>query len=127
STHLPDAVPAVIAGPGETEAAMARPVLQELPAAIDLVGRLTLPEIAAFLSRASLFVGNDSGLMHLAAAAGTPTLGLFGPTDAVEYSPTGRQAVAVLSSSGSMLDLSVDSALAAATRLIDVAAIPPPV
>ncbi len=44
---------------------MAKPVLQALPAAIDLVGRLSLPEIAAFLSRVNLFVGNDSGLMHL--------------------------------------------------------------
>ena len=57
------------------------------PDAIDLVGRLSLPEIAAFLSRATLFVGNDSGLMHLAAAAGAPTLGLFGPTNAAEYAP----------------------------------------
>ena len=87
---LPGAVPAVIAGPGATEAAMARPVLEGLPGAIDLVGRLSLPEIAAFLSRAALFVGNDSGLMHLAAAAGAPTLGLFGPTNAGEYAPAGR-------------------------------------
>jgi ADP-heptose:LPS heptosyltransferase len=37
-----------------------------------------------------MFVGNDSGLMHLAAAAGTPTLGLFGPSRADEYAPVGR-------------------------------------
>ncbi|MDX2291719.1 MULTISPECIES: glycosyltransferase family 9 protein, partial [Streptomyces] len=57
--------------------------------AVDLVGRLTIPEAAACLRRCALFVGNDSGLMHLAAAAGTPTLGLFGPTPAEEYAPSG--------------------------------------
>jgi heptosyltransferase III len=42
--------------------------------------------------RAGLFVGNDSGLMHLAAAAGCPTLALFGPTDPRRYAPRGRKA-----------------------------------
>ncbi|MHB8528837.1 MAG: glycosyltransferase family 9 protein, partial [Caulobacteraceae bacterium] len=39
--------------------------------------------------RARLFIGNDSGLMHLAAASGTPTLGLFGPSDEALYAPWG--------------------------------------
>ena len=93
---LPDARVAVFAGPGEAERAMAGPVLQALPGAIDLAGRLSLPEAAACLARCRLFIGNDSGLMHLAAAAGTPTLGLFGPTPASEYAPSGRRAAAVL-------------------------------
>lgn len=120
ATHLPDAVPAVIAGPGETEAAMAADVLRALPDAIDLVGCLTLPEIAAVLSRAALFVGNDSGLMHVAAASGAPTLGLFGPTDATEYAPWGARASAITGSSKTMDSLSVDAALAAALRLLPV-------
>ena len=40
---------------------------------------LTLPEITAFASRAALFVGNDSGIAHIAAAVGTPTVVIFGP------------------------------------------------
>ncbi len=43
----------------------------------------------ACLKRARLFIGNDSGTMHLAAAAGAPTLGLFGPSDEVHYAPWG--------------------------------------
>jgi ADP-heptose:LPS heptosyltransferase len=43
----------------------------------------------ACLKRARLFVGNDSGAMHLAAAAGIPTLGLFGPSDETLYGPWG--------------------------------------
>ena len=97
---------------------MAAPLLAALPDAIDLTGRLSLPEVAACLARCALFVGNDSGLMHLAASAGTPTLGLFGPTPAHEYSPAGPHAAAVLSASSRMEDLSVDAAFAAATRLI---------
>ena len=87
---------AILGGPGAQERAMAAPVLAAFPDAVDLVGRLTLPEAAAVLARAALFVGNDSGLMHLAAAAGAPTLGLFGPTPASEYGPVGRLARAVL-------------------------------
>lgn len=75
---------------------MAAPVLEGLPGAADLVGVLDLPEAAAVLARCALFVGNDSGLMHLSAATGTPTIGLFGPTPAAEYAPVGARALAVL-------------------------------
>ena len=75
---------------------MAEPVLAGLPGAIDLVGGLELPEVAAVMARCALFVGNDSGLMHLAAATGIPTVGLFGPTPASEYAPVGARALAVL-------------------------------
>jgi heptosyltransferase III len=118
ATHWPGAVPAVIAGPGEAEAAMARPILRVLPNAIDLIGRLSLSEIAAFLARANLFVGNDSGLMHLAAASGAPTLGLFGPTDAREYGPAGRRSAAVTGADGSMASISVAQVEQAAARLL---------
>jgi heptosyltransferase-3 len=121
---LPDAVPVVFAGPGTAERAMAAPLLAALPDAIDLVGKLTLPEVAACLARCTLFVGNDSGLMHLAAAAGAPTLGLFGPTPAHEYSPTGPRAAAVLSKTERMQDLTVAAALVVATRLVEQAADP---
>jgi ADP-heptose:LPS heptosyltransferase len=75
---------------------MAEPMLAALPDACDFVGMLSLPEAASVLQHASLFIGNDSGLMHLAAAAGAPTIGLFGPTDAATYGPTGRAATAVI-------------------------------
>lgn len=92
----PELRPAVFAGPGEAEAAIAAPVLAALPGAIDLRGVLSLPEIAACFRRVALFVGNDSGLMHLAAAAGAPTLGLFGPSRVDEYGPSGPRARAAV-------------------------------
>jgi ADP-heptose:LPS heptosyltransferase len=62
---------------------------------IDLVGKVDLLTAYACLKRARLFIGNDSGLMHVAAAAGTPTLGLFGPSDERRYGPWGEHARAV--------------------------------
>ncbi|WP_428393074.1 glycosyltransferase family 9 protein [Lichenicoccus sp.] len=90
AAQIPGGRPVVFAGSGAAERAMAAGVLAVLPNAIDLCGALSLPEAAACLARCGLFVGNDSGLMHLAAAAGTPTLGLFGPSRADEYAPVGR-------------------------------------
>ncbi|MCH4090906.1 glycosyltransferase family 9 protein [Acetobacter sp.] len=88
---FPEKKLAVFYGPGEAERALAAPVLA-IPGAIDAGGRFSLAETAAMLQRCSLFVGNDSGLMHLAAAAGIPTLGLFGPSRSSEYAPSGPHA-----------------------------------
>lgn len=119
---IPGARAAVFGGPGEIEAALAAPVLQGVLGAVDLVGALSLPEAAACLRRACLFVGNDSGLMHLAAAAGTPTLGLFGRSKASEYAPAGaRTAIAVApgpEGEAPMTGLSVETVATAAFELL---------
>jgi ADP-heptose:LPS heptosyltransferase len=57
---------------------------------IDLAGQVDLVTAYACLRRARLFIGCDSGTMHLAAAAGAPTLGLFGPSDERRYAPWGE-------------------------------------
>lgn len=119
---MPGTRAAIFAGPGEAERAMAAAVLSALPDAIDLVGALSLPEAAACLARCTLFIGNDSGLMHLSAAAGAPTLGLFGPTPASEYAPAGR-CTAVAQAPGPPGQtpielLTVDTVVAAATALL---------
>lgn len=49
-----------------------------------------LYELACWLARARLYIGNDSGITHLAAAVGTPVLALFGPTDPAVWGPRGR-------------------------------------
>jgi heptosyltransferase-3 len=73
------------------ERAMAQPVLDSIPPErrVDLVGNDDLLVTAACLEHADLYIGNDSGLMHLAAAMGVPTLGLFGPSREVHYAPWG--------------------------------------
>lgn len=54
---------------------------------VDLSGQLSLPEVAALSARAKLFVGVDSAPMHIAAAVGTPTVALFGPSGDKEWGP----------------------------------------
>ncbi|HEY1267129.1 MAG TPA: glycosyltransferase family 9 protein, partial [Candidatus Binatia bacterium] len=50
---------------------------------------LGLGQLAALLSMADVYIGNDSGVTHLAAAGGVKTIALFGPTDPVEWAPRG--------------------------------------
>jgi len=75
----------------DDERPMALRVIDSIPEdrRIDLVGRLDLMDVGACLERATFYVGNDSGLMHLAAAVGIPTLGLFGPSLDELYAPWG--------------------------------------
>jgi heptosyltransferase-3 len=116
ASDIPDALPVVLAGPGPDERTMAEPLLAALPEARDFVGALSLPEAAAALERASLFIGNDSGLMHLSAAAGAPTIGLFGPTDAGTYGPAGPAALAVVAAT--MDAITVPRVIAASRQLL---------
>jgi heptosyltransferase-3 len=55
--------------------------------AINLAGKLSIKELGALTARAKLFVGVDSMPMHLAAAMGTPTVALFGPSGEIEWGP----------------------------------------
>ncbi|MGY8993107.1 MAG: glycosyltransferase family 9 protein, partial [Rhodospirillales bacterium] len=81
----------------DDERPQALPVLDAIPLQrrIDLVGAVDLVTAYACLKKAAFYVGNDSGLMHLAAAAGVPTLGLFGPTENAHYAPWGRHCAVV--------------------------------
>ncbi len=83
---------AVLGGPNDHREA--GPVIAALPSdrVIDLVGRTDPLLAAAWLARADLYIGNDSGLTHLAAAAGAPTLALFGPGMPARYRPWGSNA-----------------------------------
>ena len=82
-------------GPAE---AHLQPYVQGLAAAQDhlLLADLPLAQVAAALSRCRLYVGNDSGLTHLAAASGAAkVLALFGPTDPQAWAPWGEQVQAL--------------------------------
>ncbi len=86
---LPGARVAVLAAASERD--QAAPVLDAIDPGrrLDLVGATDALEAGACLARCALFIGNDSGLMHVAAAVGTPTLGLFGPSRPEHYRPWG--------------------------------------
>jgi heptosyltransferase-2 len=74
--------------------------------------------LGAALSRAGLYLGNDSGVSHLAAASGAPTLALFGPTDNALWSPVGPRVATLRAASGLMADLAADDVAGAAQRLV---------
>ena len=101
---------------------------------IDAVGRIGLGQVHAALGRSAFYLGNDSGLMHIAAAAGVPTLGLFGPSSEVFYGPWGESCATVRGPRGFedichapdfnhrsqdslMEDLTVERVMAAASEL----------
>lgn len=78
----------VVAGPADA-AAVAR-LVEDAGVAGSVIARdLPLPRLVALFEAARAFVGNDSGLSHLAAAVGCPTLALFGPTDPAVWAPVG--------------------------------------
>jgi ADP-heptose:LPS heptosyltransferase len=87
---LPEARVAVFAAPGEEETAYK--VLNAIPEhrRLDVIAKAPPVIAAAAIKRCALYIGNDSGLMHCAAAAGVPTLGLFGPSWPYLYRPWGK-------------------------------------
>jgi heptosyltransferase-3 len=81
----------IIQGPADEE------VVKEVVAGLAGIPHLVVHDVpittlAALLSHASLFIGNDSGCSHLAAALGALTLALFGPTDPAMWAPRGNRA-----------------------------------
>ena len=78
---------------------------------------LPLPQLAAVLERCALFAGHDSGITHLAAAAGIPTLALFGPTSPDIWTPLGPR-VRVVHAGGPMDGLGVDTVITALREML---------
>jgi ADP-heptose:LPS heptosyltransferase len=76
----------VLVGPVEEE----RGGLDLLLSRAVVARKPTLAQAAALLARSDLYLGNDSGISHLAAAVGVPTVALFGPTDARQWAPRGE-------------------------------------
>lgn len=68
------------------------------PYIIDLFGKSSLIEIFNIMKHCSLFIGNDSGLMHMAALAKIKTFGLFGPSNKLKYKPWGSENVCITGS-----------------------------
>lgn len=77
-----------VLGYSPREADIARAILSDLKeGGLDLSGPLRLGKVASCLKQADLMVSNDSGLLHLASAVGTPTVGIFPPGNVNRYGP----------------------------------------
>lgn len=110
-----DFEPLFLFGPADLEERLELKRLANLYRVIDSV---VLAELAALLALGRAFLGNDSGPAHLAAAIGTPTLALFGPTDPVLWAPRGDWAQVLRSRSGEMKDLPVGEVWEALEELL---------
>jgi hypothetical protein len=85
---------------------------------VEAMGIEDLFELGCWLARARIYVGNDSGITHLAAAAGAPVVALFGPTDPAVWAPRGRnvRVVATARPGESIERITLDEVLSAALR-----------
>ncbi len=85
----------LVAGPGEET--QFQTLIDAVPseACVLMTNQSDLLVVAATLARCTLFIGNDSGLMHIAAASGLPTMALFGPTNPKHFGPWGEKSCVV--------------------------------
>jgi len=84
---------------------------------LELARNLALTRLAELLQSASAFIGHDSGITHLAAALGIPTLALWGPTNPSVWRPLGPN-VRLLANPGGISALEVEAVLDACLELI---------
>ena len=106
----------VVLGPAELERADRG--ADELHSVADAVFEAPrLPLLAGLLAGAAVYVGNDSGVSHLAAACGAPTVAVFGPTDPAVWAPRGPSVRVLRDASGSSGQVAVGDVLEALVNM----------
>lgn len=100
---------------------LADAILAGCPGALDLCGKTNLKQLAALLSLVDLFVGGDTGPMHLAQASGCRVVALFGPTNARVLGPQDPLDTIIESRNHTMEGISVESVLQATEKYIAAA------
>lgn len=88
-------LPTMVVWAGDEEHRLARQIVAAARGHARLAPPTSLTELAALARRARLFVGSDTGPVHLAAAVGTPCVGLYGPMPAERNGPYGSQHIAI--------------------------------
>jgi heptosyltransferase-3 len=96
-------IPIVIEGPADRQAVLN--LLGEIPSPVTVLQALDLRTLAGVLSHVRLFVGHDSGVTHLAALLGVPTVAIFGPTDPARWAPSGKHVTVIKWAPSSVYDM----------------------
>ena len=95
---------------GEADTAVLDPLTNALAVHQPLIARnLPLPTLAALLARCAAYFGHDTGISHIAAAAGAPSTLLFGPTDPATWAPQGAHVRVISAPDGNLAALAPDS------------------
>ncbi len=115
----PQKLPSLIVVSGEADKAVTEALEREWKnRAVRFAKNLPLPHLAAVLER-SIFIGHDSGISHLAAAAGANCVLLFGPTDPNVWAPRNNNVRVLRAQSGKLSDLEIASVEAAVASAIN--------
>jgi heptosyltransferase-3 len=119
---LPKARAAVFASASDSERYICAELVEAIPGAINLARNIAIPQLAACTTRLALMIGNDTGLPHISAAAGTPTLSLFTSPRATIFAPVGPRAATLTASNvpseTPMQALDVETVVEAASQLM---------
>lgn len=109
----------LVEGPADSE--VCRELAEALPTSVPLARATDVPlsRLAALLIESRGYIGNDSGVSHLAAALGVPTVAIFGPTDPAVWAPRGPD-VSLVTARGDAAWPTVDDVFAAAQTLRDI-------
>lgn len=129
--HQQTGIPSVITWAGEEEKQWAEQIAAASDQAASIAPSTTLTQLCALCQTAQLFIGCDTGPMHMAAAVGTPCVVLFGPTRPQDSGPYGRQHFALQAryqdggarerrqaDNSAMLEIEVDSVVQACLQVL---------
>jgi ADP-heptose:LPS heptosyltransferase len=107
---------AIVKGPMDEEPVQA--LVCSLAVPYYLIEKRSIREVASILTSVDLLISNDTGIMHVGAAAGIPVLSLFGPTDPRQWAPPGERNRYIKGESGNIADIRVDSVLELARKML---------
>jgi ADP-heptose:LPS heptosyltransferase len=103
----------------ESEINIANKIENQIPNSINCAGKTTLKQTAALIDMSDLFIGHDSGLMHIAAALDKPVIALFGPTPVQMYRPYCKRSIIIESEDFSMNSIKLSDVIKSVRQALD--------
>ncbi len=103
---------------GPMDAAVLAEFRRYMKTEFQLIENQPIRRVASYLRRMNLVISNDTGIMHVAAAAGAPVLALFGPTDPGQWAPIGHRNRYIAGKGGRTESITVEEVLSAARSML---------
>ncbi len=112
----------ILGGPQEEREAnlIAKEIKEETSFDVTVITSLSIPEVIGFLPQINLFIGNDTGMLNIAAATGIPSIGLFGQTPALSYRKNLHPIVAPVTNGDQRVsDILPDQVISLSNKFVD--------